>query len=99
MDNIYVYKPLPSVRTLYYMDVDFYRYFIGRDDQSGAPVGKPASRLFLRDTRYRSFYGFQPPLSLGLSRQRLHQKPGIRTVSYTHLLLHFFLRFKFRIAA
>ena len=23
-----------SVRTLYYMDVDFYRYFIGRDDQS-----------------------------------------------------------------
>ena len=34
VDNIYVYKPLPSVRTLYYMDVDFYRYFIGRDDQS-----------------------------------------------------------------
>lgn len=23
VDNIYVYKPLPSVRTLYYMDVDF----------------------------------------------------------------------------
>lgn len=34
VDNIYVYKPLPSVRTIYYMDVDFYRYFIGRDDQS-----------------------------------------------------------------
>lgn len=34
VDNIYVYKPFPSVRTLYYMDVDFYRYFIGRDDQS-----------------------------------------------------------------
>ena len=34
VDNIYVYKPLPSVKTLYYMDVDFYRYFIGRDDQS-----------------------------------------------------------------
>lgn len=34
VDNIYVYKPLPSVRTMYYMDVDFYRYFIGRDDQS-----------------------------------------------------------------
>ena len=28
------YKPLPHVRTLYYMDVDFYRYFIGREDQS-----------------------------------------------------------------
>lgn len=34
VDNIYVYKPLPYVRKMYYMDVDFYRYFIGRDDQS-----------------------------------------------------------------
>ena len=34
VDNIYVYKPLPYVRSMYYMDVDFYRYFIGRDDQS-----------------------------------------------------------------
>ena len=34
VDNIYVYKPLPSVKIMYYMDVDFYRYFIGRDDQS-----------------------------------------------------------------
>ena len=34
VDNIYVYKPLPSVKYMYYMDVDFYRYFIGRDDQS-----------------------------------------------------------------
>ena len=34
VDNVYVYKPLPHVRTMYYMDVDFYRYFIGRDDQS-----------------------------------------------------------------
>ncbi len=34
VDNIYVYYPLPHVRTLYYMDVDFYHYFIGREDQS-----------------------------------------------------------------
>ena len=34
VDNIYVYKPLHFVRTIYYMDVDFYRYFIGREDQS-----------------------------------------------------------------
>ena len=31
---IYVYYPLPHVRTLYYMNVDLYRYFIGREDQS-----------------------------------------------------------------
>ena len=34
VDNIFVYKPLPSVKTMYYLDVDFYRYFIGREDQS-----------------------------------------------------------------
>ncbi|MBO5460869.1 MAG: glycosyl transferase, partial [Ruminococcus sp.] len=34
VDNIYVYYPLPHVRTLYYMNVDFYRYYIGREDQS-----------------------------------------------------------------
>lgn len=34
VDNIFVYKPLPFVKTMYYMNVDLYRYFIGRDDQS-----------------------------------------------------------------
>lgn len=34
VDNLYVYVPLPHVKTMYYLDVDFYRYFIGRDDQS-----------------------------------------------------------------
>ncbi len=34
VDNIFVYQPLPFVSTLYYMDVDLYRYFIGRADQS-----------------------------------------------------------------
>lgn len=34
VDNIFVYQPLPHVRRLYYLDVNFYRYFIGRDDQS-----------------------------------------------------------------
>ena len=34
VDNIYVYYPLPHVRKMYYMDEDFYRYYIGREDQS-----------------------------------------------------------------
>ena len=34
VDNIYVYYPLPHVRKIYYLDVDFYRYFIGREVQS-----------------------------------------------------------------
>ena len=34
VDNIFVYQPLPWVESIYYMDVDLYRYFIGRADQS-----------------------------------------------------------------
>ncbi|MCI9402300.1 MAG: glycosyltransferase [Oscillospiraceae bacterium] len=34
VDNIFVYQPLPNVESIYYMDVDLYRYFIGRADQS-----------------------------------------------------------------
>lgn len=34
VDNIYVYVPMQYVETLYYIDVDLYKYFIGRDDQS-----------------------------------------------------------------
>lgn len=34
VDNIYVYQPLPYVKDIYYMDLDLYRYFIGRSDQS-----------------------------------------------------------------
>ena len=34
VDNLFVFEPLPYVKNLYYLDVNFYRYFIGRDDQS-----------------------------------------------------------------
>ena len=34
VDNIFVYQPLPYVKNMYYLDVDLYRYFIGRSDQS-----------------------------------------------------------------
>ncbi len=34
VDNIFVYVPLPHVKTMYYLNVDLYRYFIGREGQS-----------------------------------------------------------------
>ena len=34
VDNIFVYHPLPYVKTMFYLNVDLYRYFIGRQDQS-----------------------------------------------------------------
>lgn len=34
VDNIFAFQPLPYVKRLYYMDVNLYHYFIGREDQS-----------------------------------------------------------------
>ena len=34
VDNLFAFEPLPYVKNMYYVDVNFYRYFIGRDDQS-----------------------------------------------------------------
>ncbi len=34
VDNLFVYIPLKYVETIYYIDADLYRYYIGRDDQS-----------------------------------------------------------------
>ncbi len=34
VDNLFVFQPLPWVKNMYYLDVNFYRYFIGREDQS-----------------------------------------------------------------
>lgn len=34
VDNIFVFQPLPYVRNIYYLDVKFYLYYIGREDQS-----------------------------------------------------------------
>jgi glycosyltransferase involved in cell wall biosynthesis len=34
VDNIFVFNPLPYVRNMYYIDTNFYRYYIGRADQS-----------------------------------------------------------------
>jgi glycosyltransferase involved in cell wall biosynthesis len=34
VDNLFAYHPLPYVKNIFYLDVDLYHYFIGRDDQS-----------------------------------------------------------------
>lgn len=34
VDNIYVTQPLPYVKYLYYLNVNLYHYYIGREDQS-----------------------------------------------------------------
>ncbi|MGG5315141.1 glycosyltransferase family 2 protein [Enterococcus sp. AZ072] len=34
VDNLYIFQPLPLVKNMHYLNVNLYRYFIGREDQS-----------------------------------------------------------------
>ncbi|MDR2106208.1 MAG: glycosyltransferase family 2 protein [Coriobacteriales bacterium] len=34
VDNIFVYIPLPATKSLFFLDIDLYRYYIGREGQS-----------------------------------------------------------------
>lgn len=34
VDNLFSYQPLPFAENIYYMDIDLYHYYLGRDDQS-----------------------------------------------------------------
>lgn len=34
VDNLFAYKPLPFMKTVCYLNLDLYHYFIGREDQS-----------------------------------------------------------------
>ena len=34
VDNIYVFEPMTHVKRMYYIDTNFYMYYIGREDQS-----------------------------------------------------------------
>lgn len=52
VDNIFVFVPMAYVNTVYYLDVDFYHYFIGREDQS-VNESVMISRL---DQQYRVTY-------------------------------------------
>ena len=82
VDNIYAYVPLPRCRTMYYADIDLYRYFIGREGQSvnEATMVKRLDQQF-RVTRImmNSFHLFD---DIESSRLRSYM-----TVSYTHLTL------------
>jgi hypothetical protein len=34
VDTVFVVSPMPFVKTMYYLDVNLYRYYIGRENQS-----------------------------------------------------------------
>ncbi|MCL2882915.1 MAG: glycosyltransferase family 2 protein [Coriobacteriia bacterium] len=58
VDNIFVYLPLPSVQTLYYLDIDVYHYYIGREGQSVSEsimIARIDQQLFITRTMIDAF--------------------------------------------
>ena len=59
VDNIYVYYPLPHVKKIYYLDVNFYRYYIGREDQSvneKVMIGRIDQQIFVTKSMIDMYY-------------------------------------------
>ena len=76
VDNIFVYQPLPYVKSMYYMDLDLYRYFIGRADQSvnesimvkRVDQQLRVTRLMLDFYSYDTLRSFEPKLGTYMLR-------------------------------
>ncbi len=50
VDNLFAFQPYPYVNKMYYMDLNFYHYFIGREDQSvneKIMIGRIDQQLFV----------------------------------------------------
>ena len=80
MDNIFVYQPLPQVKSIYYMNEDLYRYFIGRDDQSvneqvmikRVDQQLRVTRIMLDFYSYDTLRSFEPKLGTYMLRYLLY---------------------------
>ncbi len=83
VDNIYVYYPLPHVRKIYYLDVDFYRYFIGREDQSvneKVMIARVDQQIFVTKTMI-DMYQFKKVTSKKLRQYMINYLAIMMTVS------------------
>lgn len=63
VDNIFVFEPLPYVNKMYYINTNFYRYFIGRDDQSvneKVMIGRIDQQLRVNKRMIDSFLKLNP---------------------------------------
>ena len=87
VDNIFAYKPLPYMKKLYYLDIDLYRYFIGREDQSVSREN--IVRRYEQQIRVMkemaAAYSYEEIKSFakGLKRYMLHDLGVIMTLMFT----------------
>lgn len=88
VDNLFVYIPLPYVKTMYYMDVDFYHYYIGREDQSvneQVMIGRIDQQLKVNKLMLRA-YDLKEDLQEPKLRKYMYNYLEIITVVSTALL-------------
>lgn len=72
VDNLFVYLPMPLVKEMYYLNVDFYRYFIGRQDQSvneKVMIGRIDQQIFVTKQLIDN-YSFEGHKNLVLYRRK-----------------------------
>ena len=60
VDNLYVYLPLPYVKSIYYLNETFYHYYIGREGQSVAEQTMVKRIDQQLDVNYRMIDGINP---------------------------------------
>lgn len=90
VDNIVAYQPLPHVKKMMYINVDFYRYFIGRPDQS-VNTGNMIKRIdqqILVTKLLVNYYHLETDIVDGNLRRYMYRYlTMMMTISVVHLIL------------
>jgi glycosyltransferase involved in cell wall biosynthesis len=90
VDNIVAYLPLPFVKKMMYLDLDLYRYFIGRADQSvNTPVMIKRIDQQLRVTRIltEAYHVYEDIENKNLRNYMLHYLSMMVAISVVHINL------------
>lgn len=88
VDNLFAFIPFPYVKNMYYLDVNFYRYFIGRADQSvneQVMIGRVDQQLRVNNEMIE-YMGKQKNLNKQQRSLMLHALGIIMTVSSIMLI-------------
>lgn len=88
VDNLFAFIPFPYVKTFYYMDVNLYRYYIGREDQSvneKVMISRVDQQLRVNNEMIE-YMGKQKNLNKAQRRFMLHSLSIIMTVSSIMLI-------------
>lgn len=90
VDNIVAYQPLPYVKNMMYLDVDFYRYFIGRPDQSvntGNMIKRIDQQILVTKLLIRQYHLETDIENTNLRKYMYKYVSMIMTITVVHLIL------------